>query len=83
MAPWTRTGLPAQALLKSEGKVLSYEQLFAGQETDFSSPNRTAVENIWTDDIARGLQALAKNAGRPSPSPRCFALSGWGFSNTE
>lgn len=84
MAPWTRTGLPAQALLKSEGKVLSYEQLFAGQETDFSSPNRTAVENIWTDDIARGLQALAKKMqDDPPPSPRCFALSGWGFSNTR
>lgn len=84
MIPWTRSGLSAEALLKSENQVLSYEQMFAGQETDFSSPNRTAVENIWTEDVSTGLQTLAKKMLEdPPPSPRCFALSGWGFSNTR
>ncbi len=83
MAPWQSSGMPAQALLKSEDKLLSYEQLYAGQETDHSSPNRTAVENIWTDDVATGLQALAnKMIENPPPSPRCFALSAWGFNYT-
>lgn len=84
MEPWQRSGLPVKALLKNEDKVLTYEQLYTGQETDHSSPNRTAVENIWTDDVATGLQALAKKMqDDPPPSPRCFALSGWGFSNTR
>ena len=84
MAPWQRSGMPEQALLKSENKRLTYEQMYAGQETDHSSPNRTAVENIWTDDVATGLQTLAKKMqDDPPPSPRCFALSGWGFSNTR
>jgi FAD/FMN-containing dehydrogenase len=84
MAPWSDSGLAAQSLLKRENKVLDYEQMFAGQETDFSSPNRTAVENIWTDDVSQGLQALAKKMlDDPPPSPRCFALSAWGFSNTR
>jgi len=84
IAPWSDSGLAAQSLLKRENKVLDYEQMFAGQETDFSSPNRTAVENIWTDDVSQGLQALAKKMlDDPPPSPRCFALSAWGFSNTR
>jgi FAD/FMN-containing dehydrogenase len=84
MQPWTNSGLPGQSLLKVENRVMDYEQLFAGQETDFSSPMRTAVENIWTDDISGALQALAgKMQKEPPPSPRCFALSAWGFSNTR
>ncbi len=84
MQPWTRSGLPEQSLMKRENKVLDYEQMFSGQETDFSSPNRTAVENIWTDDLTAGLQALAKKMlDNPPPSPRCFALSAWGFSPTR
>ena len=84
MSPWTKSGLPTLSLLKRENRVMDYEQLFSGQETDFSSPNRTAVENIWTDDVSKGLQALAKKMlDDPPPSPRCFALSGWGFSNTR
>jgi hypothetical protein len=84
MAPWTDGGLPAKSLMKQENRVLDYEQMFSGQETDFSSPNRTAVENIWTDDVAQGLQALAqKMVDNPPPSPRSFALSAWGFSNTR
>ncbi|MBE9539620.1 MAG: FAD-binding oxidoreductase [Proteobacteria bacterium] len=84
MAPWASSGLPAQSLMKRENRIMDYEQLFSGQETDFSSPNRTAVENIWTDDVSKGLQALAKKMlDDPPPSPRCFALSAWGFSNTR
>lgn len=84
MKPWTESGLGAKSLLKKEDVVMDYEQLFSGQETDFSSPNRTEVENIWPDDVSRGLQALAqKMLDDPPPSPRCFALSGWGFSNTR
>lgn len=84
LAPWTQTGLAEHSLLKQENRHMDYEQLFLGQETDYSSANRTAVENIWTDDISKGLQALAqKLLDDPPPSPRCFALSGWGFSNTR
>jgi hypothetical protein len=84
MSPWTDTGLPAQSLLKREMREMDYEELFSGQETDFSSPNRTAVENIWTDDVSTGLQTLAKKMLEDPPaSPRSFALSGWGFSNTR
>jgi len=84
MAPWTKSGLPAQSLLKRENRVMDYEQLYSGQETDYSSPNRTAVENIWTDKPSEALQAIAKKmAEDPPPSPRCFALSAWGFSNTR
>ncbi|MBT4523057.1 MAG: FAD-binding oxidoreductase [Halieaceae bacterium] len=84
MAPWSTSGLPAQSLMKREDRVMDYELLYAGQETDFSSPNRTAVENIWTEDVSTGLQALAKKMlDDPPPSPRCFALSAWGFSNTR
>jgi FAD/FMN-containing dehydrogenase len=84
MAPWTSSGLPAQSLMKRENRVMNYDQLFAGQETDFSSPNRTAVENIWTEDVSTGLQTLAKKMQEdPPPSPRCFALSAWGFSDTR
>jgi FAD/FMN-containing dehydrogenase len=84
MAPWAETGLPALSLMKRENRVMDYEQLFSGQETDFSSPKRTAVENIWTDDVSKGLQILAKKmVDDPPPSPRSFALSGWGFSNTR
>ena len=84
MTPWTESGLPALSLIKRENRVMDYEQLFSGQETDFSSPNRTEVENIWTDDVSKGLQTLAKKMlDDPPPSPRCFALSGWGFSNTR
>lgn len=84
MSPWSDCGLSKMSLLKLENKVLDYEQMFSGQETDFSSPFRTAVENIWTDDVSRGLQALAqKMLDEPPPSPRCFALSAWGFSYTR
>ena len=84
MKPWSQSGLPGQSLMKRENRVMDYEELFAGQETDFSSPMRTAVENIWTDDVSTGLQALAqKMIDDPPPSPRCFALSAWGFTNTR
>jgi len=84
MKPWTESGLPGQSLMQRENRVMDYEQLFAGQETDFSSPRRTEIENIWTDDVSTGLQALAqKMIDDPPPSPRCFALSAWGFTNTR
>jgi FAD/FMN-containing dehydrogenase len=84
MAPWYNTELPGQSLLKRENRVMDYEQLYSGQETDHSSPNRTAVQNIWTEDVSQGLRALAKKMlNDPPPSPRCFVLSGWGFSNTR
>ncbi len=83
-APWTVSKLAAQSLMKLENVQMKYEQLYSGQETDFSSPNRTAVANIWTEDISQGLQGLAKKMQvDPPPSPRCFALSAWGFSNTR
>jgi FAD/FMN-containing dehydrogenase len=84
MQPWTDTGLPAQSLLAQENVVMDYDALYAGQETDHSSPRRTEAENIWTDDIAAALKAMAqKMQDDPPASPRSFALSGWGFSNTR
>ena len=42
MKPWSQSGLPGQSLMKRENRVMDYAELFAGQETDFSSPMRTS-----------------------------------------
>lgn len=84
MQPWTDSGLPGQSLLARENVEMDYEEIFAGQETDYSSPRRTAIENIWTDDISTALQAMAKRLQETPPaSTHSFALSAWGFSNTR
>jgi len=83
MQPWTDTELPALSLLKQENRVMNYEEIFAGQETDFSSPRRSAIENIWTDNISGALQDMAKRMiEEPPRSAHSFALSAWGFGNT-
>jgi FAD/FMN-containing dehydrogenase len=80
LAPVADMPFGALALLKKENARLSYPELYAGQETDFSSPNRTAVENVWTDDPSTVLQKLAARLHEiPTASPRSFALSAWAF----
>jgi len=50
-----------------------------GQETDHSSPNRTAIHNIWTNNPAETMTALAERMQQTPPrSPRSFILSAWG-----
>ncbi|MFQ5660649.1 MAG: FAD-binding oxidoreductase [Gammaproteobacteria bacterium] len=79
LEPVAQSQIPEMSLLKKENIEMTYPQLYAGQSTDFSSPSRTAVENIWTDQPAMGLTKLAEKLQHsPPPSPRSFALSAWG-----
>jgi FAD/FMN-containing dehydrogenase len=71
--------LPALSILKKEDAPLTYPELYAAQETDHSSPNRTAIQNIWTNDPAETMTALAERMQQTPPrSPRSFVLSAWG-----
>lgn len=80
LEPVRRSALPGMSILKKEGALLSWSELYAGQETDFSSPRRTAIHNIWTDDPGAGLLALAERMQVVPPrSPRSFVLSAWGI----
>ena len=80
LEPVRRSALPAMSILKKEDALLSWSELYAGQETDHSSPNRTAIHNIWTDKPAEGLLALAERMQEVPPrSPRSFLLSAWGI----
>lgn len=80
LEPVRRSKLPALSVIKKEDVLMTYPELYAGQETDFSSPNRTAIHNIWTNDPAAALTALAERWQKTPPrSPRSFALSAWGI----
>ena len=62
---------------------MKYEDLYRPPETDYSSPNRTAVENIWTDDPGQSLLLLTeKMKAEPPLSPRSFLLVGWSSNST-
>jgi len=79
LEPVRRSSVPALSILKKEDAPLTYPELYAAQETDHSSPNRTAIHNIWTNDPARAMTALAERMQRTPPrSPRSFVLSAWG-----
>ena len=80
LEPVTQSAIASLSVLKKEHVEMTFEQLFAGQETDHSSPHRTAVTNIWTDQPAEGLQVLADRLQKTPPaSPQSFVLSAWGF----
>ena len=84
LEPVARSALPAMSILKKEDALLSWSELYAGQETDHSSPNRTAIHNIWTDKPAEGLLALAERMQEVPPrSPRSFVLSAWGINQSK
>lgn len=84
LAPVAGSKIPAMSELKRENVPMSYAELYAGQETDHSSPNRTAVENIWTDDPGRCLVAIADRMLKTPPaSPRSFGLSAWGINPSQ
>lgn len=76
-----RSKLPGLSTLQQQDAPLTYSELYAGQETDHSSPRRTAIHNIWTNDAAGAMTALTDRwQATPPRSPRSFALSAWGFS---
>jgi FAD/FMN-containing dehydrogenase len=79
LEPVRQSSLPALSILKKEDAPLTYPELYAAQETDHSSPNRTAIHNIWTNDPAETMTALAERMQQTPPrSPRSFVLSAWG-----
>jgi len=83
LQPLAATGLPALSIDRQEGRPQAYESLYAGQSsTDQTSPWRTAVENLWTEDPGAVIASLAAKLERDPPvSPRSFLLSAWGFNN--
>lgn len=84
LAPVARSKIPEMAELKRENVEMKFAELYTGQETDHSSPNRTAVENIWTDDPGKCLLAIAEYMRKnPPASPRAFALSAWGINPSQ
>lgn len=79
LEPVRQSAVPGLSIMKKEDALLTYPELYAGQETDHSSPNRTAIHNFWTQDPAGALTALAERWQQTPPrSPRSFALSAWG-----
>ncbi len=79
LEPVRRSNLPTMSSMKKENALLSYPELYAGQETDHSSPTRTAIHNIWTNDPAEAMSTLVDRwQTTPPRSPRSFALSAWG-----
>lgn len=77
-APLVDSPLPDLSIFRREKLPMSFLQLYAGQQTDHTSPYRTAVTNVWTDDPGRGLGILAERLPR-TPSRKSFALSVWGL----
>ncbi len=83
MSPVVNSGISTISLLKKENLSVSYEDLYRPPETDYSSPNRTVVENIWTDELGKTLLLLTeKMKNEPPASPRSFLLGGWSFNST-
>jgi FAD/FMN-containing dehydrogenase len=80
LEPVARSAIPGLSMLKQENAPLTFPELYAGQETDHASPNRTAVHNIWTDKPDEALSVLAELMQETPPrSPRSFLLSAWGI----
>lgn len=83
MLPVVNSKVRELSIVKKENVPMNYERLYAPPETDYSSPNRTAVENIWTDDPGQCLLMLSeKMKKQPPSSPRSFLLVGWSFNST-
>ena len=83
MQPVAASRLAELSILKRENIPITYPQLYVPPETDHSSPGRTAVENMWTDEPAQAFRLLAdKMIAEPPRSPRSFFLCGWSFNST-
>ncbi len=80
MLPVTQSQLSEISVAKREGIHLSHMQLFTPPPTDYSSPNRTNVENIWLDDPGKGMMMLAEQMQKTPPaSLRTWILAAWGI----
>ena len=83
MAPVTNSEIARLSVAKKENLTVTYEDLYRPPETDYSSPNRTVVENIWTDELGKTLLLLTEKMKKEPPSsPRSFLLGGWSFNST-
>ena len=81
MDPVTRSKISAMSILKKENDEIVFQDLYIPPPTDFASPNRSIVENIWTDEPGKSLQLLADRLKNSPPSSnRSFVLTGWGVS---
>jgi FAD/FMN-containing dehydrogenase len=83
LSPVENSRIADLSIIKRESTPISYDDLYRPPETDHSSPSRTAVENIWTEDPGQCLLLLTeKMIAEPTPSPRSFLLSGWSLNTT-
>lgn len=83
MSPVNASGLSAMAMVRGENIPLTYTDLYRPPETDYSSPSRTIVNNMWTNDLGSVLSTLAMKMQKdPPPSPRSFLLGGWSMNTT-
>lgn len=84
MQPVTDSSIAEMSIVKKENIPLTYDDLYVPPATDYSSPNRSAVQNIWTDELAKGMHLLVdKMINDPPSSPRSFILSAFGFNPTK
>ncbi|MEJ8566429.1 FAD-binding oxidoreductase [Wenzhouxiangellaceae bacterium CH-27] len=68
---------------RRERVPVTYRELYIPPETDQTSPARTTVENMWTEEPGEALRKLAKKlVEQPPRSPRSFLLCGWSFNST-
>lgn len=82
MAPVSASRLAELSLSTRENIPIGYDQLYVPPETDHTSPGRTAVENIWTEDPATALRSLTdKMIAEPPRSPRSFLLCAWSLNS--
>ncbi|MFT5351995.1 MAG: FAD/FMN-containing dehydrogenase, partial [Gammaproteobacteria bacterium] len=82
MRPVVRSSIAQLSIVKKENIAVNYDDLYSPPATDHSSPNRTAVENVWTDEPGKALMLLSeKMKQEPPSSARSFILCGWGFNN--
>lgn len=83
MAPVASSGIAGLSVVAKEDFPIAYPELYLPPETDLTSPGRTTVENMWTDDVAEALRLLTdKLIADPPRSPRSFLLCGWSFNDT-
>ena len=84
LAPVNESQVPAMSVAKREAVPMSFPELYGGNETDFTSPFRSAIHNIWTDDLSTAFAALAERwQKQPPASPRSFALTAWGVNPSK
>ena len=80
LKPVAESPLAEMSTIKQENADQAWGPLYAGQDTDHSSPNRTAIHNIWTNDAGEALMKLTDRLqSEPPRSPRSFLLTAWGI----